>query len=82
MKIQALQVANDDLSDDPLVRLRAEAKIRPETRAARRPGAEPQPRRPGAIATGPRGVGTVVGSVTGGHRGRQGATADPITARR
>ena len=42
------------------------------------PEGEPEPRRPGTIATGPWGVGTVLGLVIDGHRGRRGATAIPI----
>ena len=50
-------------------------QIRPETELTRRPGAEPQPHRPGTFTTGPWAVGIVVGLVIGGHRGQQGATA-------
>ena len=80
-KIQALRVANDDLPDDTLIRLMKMTRIRPETGLTRSPEAEPEPRRLGTIARGPWAVGTVVGSVTGGHRGRQGATADRCTPR-
>ena len=77
LKIQALQVANYDLSLRPIIRLMKVTRIRPETELTRRPEAEPEPRRLGTIARGPWAVGTVVGSVIGGHRGRREATAIP-----
>jgi hypothetical protein len=43
----------------------------------RSPEAELEPHRLGTIATGPWAVGTVVGSVIGGHRGRREATEIP-----
>ena len=70
-KTPALRVANDDLPDDPLIRLMKMTRIRPETGLTRSPEAEPEPRRPGTIATGPWAEGTVVGLIIGGHRGRQ-----------
>jgi hypothetical protein len=45
----------------------------------RSPEAELEPHRLGTIATGPWAVGTVVGSVIGGHRGRREATEIPNT---
>ena len=78
LKIPALRVANDDLPDDPSHTAHESDRIRPEMELTRSPEAEPEPHRLGTFATGPWAVGTVVGSVTGGHRGRQGATAAPV----
>ena len=77
-KIPALRVANDDLPDDPLIRLMKVTRIRPETGLTRSPEADPEPLRPGAITMGPIGVGIVVGLVIGGQRGRRGGPEDPI----
>ena len=76
-KTPALQVANYASPDNPLIRLMKATRIQPETELSRSPGAEPEPHRLGAIATGPQGVGTVLGWVIGGHRGRREATAIP-----
>ena len=71
MKIQALKLANDDLSDDPIIRLMKITRIRPEMGLTRSPEEEPEALLLGTIATGPWAVGAVVGSVIGGHRGRR-----------
>ena len=78
LKIPALRVALYDLPVDPLIRLMKATQIRPETEPTWRPGAEPQPNRPGTFAMGLWAVGTVVGSVTCGHRGRQGGPTIPL----
>ena len=57
-KTPALQVANYASPDNPLIRLMKATRIQPETELSRSPGAEPEPHRLGAIATGPQGVGT------------------------
>ena len=56
---------------------RIATRIQAEMGLTRSPEGEPEPRRPGTIATGPWGVGIVLGLVIGGHRGRWGATAIP-----
>ena len=60
---------------------RKTTRIQAEMGLTRSPEGEPEPRRPGTIATGPWGVGTVLGLVIGGHRGRREATAIPIELR-
>ena len=52
-------------------------RIRPETGLTRSPEEEPEAFLLGTIATGPWAVGTVVGAVIGGHRGRREATEIP-----
>ena len=59
-KIPALRVANDDLPDDPLIRLMKITRIRPEMGLTRSPEEEPEALLLGTIATGPWAVGTVV----------------------
>ena len=71
-KIPAPRVAIYDLPDDPLIRIMKITRIRPEMGLTRSPEEESEALLLGTIDTGPWAVGTVIGSVIGGHRGRQG----------
>ena len=55
-------------------------RIRPDMGLTRSPEEESEALLLGAIATGPWAVGTVTGSVIGGHRGRREATEIPSTS--
>ena len=76
-KTPALRVANDDLPVEPSHTAHESDPDPAEMGLSRSPEEEPEAVLLGTIATGPWAVGTVAGSVIGGHRGRREATEIP-----
>ena len=69
-KTPALQVENYASPDNPLIRLMKATRIQPETELSRSPGAEPEPHRLGAIATGPQAGSNLIRRSAGDAHGR------------